>query len=429
MKSFFNFLKEARTSSVSDQAQSKGLTGDGHGNWYDKEGNRVAVTSRGTLKMLPSKESPQEEPSSQPQSPQQPESDGQQPEGEFGTFGDGKPRRMPAPTRADGSPKEDLGPLTVTFGRFNPPTIGHQKLLDAAKKAAGKGSLRIYPSRSHDPKKNPYDPDEKIDVMKQMYPDHAGNIVNDPNSKTIFDVLKQAHEDGFSSVKIVVGGDRVKEFTKLSGDYNGKLYDFSDVETVSAGDRDPDAEGVEGMSASKMRKAAMEDDFETYRTGIPDAIDDKTAKMMMTNLKKRMQVTKESWNLWEIAPKFDWKNLRENYIKGKIFNVDQLVENLNTGLVGKVIRRGTNYLICVTEDNVMFKSWIRDIREYTEVKMARKKRVPGKPNTLIGTDGYFKNIADLTPGFNKGDKTNLQPGAKPYKGQSGRDFINKYRKK
>jgi len=429
MKSFFNFLKEARTSSISDRAQSKGLTGDGHGNWYDKEGNRVAVTSRGTLKMLTKKEPPQEESSDKSQKSQQPESDGQDQQGEFGTFGDGKPRRMPTPTRADGSPKEDLGPLTVTFGRFNPPTVGHQKLLDAAKKAAGKGSLRIYPSRSHDPKKNPYDPDEKIDVMKQMYPDHAGNIVNDPNSKTIFDVLKQAHEDGFSSVKIVVGGDRVKEFTKISGDYNGKLYDFSDVETVSAGDRDPDAEGIEGMSASKMRKAAIEDDFETYRTGIPDVIDDKTAKMMMTNLKKRMKVTKESWNLWEIAPKFDWKNLRENYIKGKIFNVNQLVENLNTGLVGKVIRRGTNYLICVTEDNVMFKSWIRDIREYTEVKMARKKRLPGKPNTLIGTDGYFKNIADLTPGFDKGDTTNLQPGAKAYKGPSGRDFINKYRKK
>ena len=412
MKSFFNFLKEARTSSVSDQAQSKGLIGDGHGNWYDKEGNRVAVTSRGTLKMLPSKEPPQEEPSGETQTIQQePEIDGQL-QGEFGTFGDGKPRRMPAPSRADGSPKEDLGPLTVTFGRFNPPTVGHQKLLDAAKKAAGKGSLRIYPSRSHDPKKNPYDPDEKIDVMKQMYPDHAGNIVNDPNSKTIFDVLKQAYEDGFSSVKIVVGGDRVKEFTKLSGDYNGKLYDFSDVETVSAGERDPDAEGVEGMSASKMRKAAMEDDFETYRTGIPDVIDDKTAKMMMTNLKKRMQVTKESWNLWEIAPKFDWKNLRENYIKGRIFKLDGLVENLNTGLVGKVICRGTNYLICVTEENVMFKSWIRDIREYSEVKMKRKMRDEKHPNTLIGTDGYLKNVQDKTPGYDY-----------------GKQFINKYRKK
>ena len=411
MKSFFNFFREARTSSVSDQAKAKGLTGDGHGNWYDKEGARVAVTSRGTLQMLTKKEPAQEEPSSQPQSAQKPESDGQQPEGEFGTFGDGKSRRMPGPTRADGSPKEDLGPLTVTFGRFNPPTIGHQKLLDAAKKAAGKGSLRIYPSRSVDPKKNPYDPDEKVDVMKQMFPDHADSIVNDPNSKTIFDVLKQAHEDGFSSVKIVVGGDRVKEFSKLSGDYNGKLYDFSDVETVSAGERDPDAEGVEGMSASKMRKAALADDFETYRSGIPDAIDDKTAKMMMATLKKRMSV-KEGWSLWEIAPKFDWKNLRENYLNGGIFKVNQLVESLNTGLIGKVIRRGTNYLICVTEDNVMFKSWISDLNEYTEVKMKRKMRDEKHPNNLIGTDGYLKNVQDKTPGHDY-----------------GKQFINKYRKK
>ena len=428
MKSFFNFFREARTSTVSDQAQKKGLTGDGHGNWYDKEGARVAVTSRGTLQMLTKKEPKQEKPSSETQSTQQPESDGREQQGEFGTFGDGKPRRMPPPTRADGSPKEDLGPLTVTFGRFNPPTIGHQKLLDAAKKAAGKGSLRIYPSRSMDAKKNPYDPDEKVDIMRQMFPDHADSIVNDPNSKTIFDVLKQAHEDGFSSVQIVVGGDRVKEFSKLSGDYNGKLYDFSDVATVSAGDRDPDAEGVEGMSASKMRKAALDGDFETYRTGIPDTIDDKTAKMMMTTLKKRMSV-KEGWSLWEIAPKFDWKNLRENYINGGLFKVNQLVESLNTGLIGKVIRRGTNYLICVTEDNVMFKSWISDLNEYTEVKMKSKERVKGKPNTLIGTDGYFKYASDKTPGFDKGDKTNLQPGGKAYKGPSGRDFINKYRKK
>ncbi len=413
MKSFFNFLNEARTSTVSDQAQRKGLTGDGHGNWYDKEGARVAVTSKGTLQMLTKKEPSQEEPKKELKSSDEPQSVRQMPvqQGEFGTFGDGKPRRMPAPTRADGSAKEDLGPLTVTFGRFNPPTIGHKKLLDAAKKAAGKGSLKIYPSRSVDPKKNPLDPDEKVDVMRQSFPDYAENIVNDPNSKTIFDVLKQAYSDGHSSVKIVVGGDRVQEFTKLSSEYNGKLYDFSDVATVSAGDRDPDAEGTEGMSASKMRKAALDNDFETYRTGIPDTIDDKTAKMMMTTLKKRMSV-KEGWSLWEIAPKFDWKNLRENYINGGLFKVNQLVESLNTGLIGKVIRRGTNYLICVTEDNVMFKSWISDLNEYTEVKMNRKKRDGKHPNTLIGTDGYLKNVQDKTPGYDY-----------------GKQFINKYRKK
>ena len=424
MKSFFRFLKEAKTSQASDQAARLNLTGDGHGNWYDKDGARVAVTKKGRLEMLSKKEKQETDDTSTQQSKQPQQS---QQQGEFGAFADGSPRRMPQPTTADGSPKEDLGPLTVTFGRFNPPTIGHQKLLDAAKKAAGKGSLKVYPSRSQDAKKNPYDADEKVDVMRQMFPDHAENIVNDPNARTIFDVLKQAHQDGYSSVKIVVGGDRVKEFEKLSSNYNGQLYDFSGLETVSAGERDADSEGVEGMSASKMRKAAANNDFKSFRQGVPKTIDDKTAKQMMNSLRKKMNV-KEGWNLWEIAPKFDWKNLRESYVSGKIFNIDQLVENLNTGLIGKIVRRGTNYLICVTEDNIMFKSWIRDLREYSEVKMDSKTRVKGKPNTLIGTSGYFKYAADMTPGFDKGEKTNLQTGAKAYQGY-GKEFINKYRKK
>jgi len=353
-----------------------------------------------------------------------------QEEGEFGTFANGVARRMAPPTRADGTPKEDMGELVVTFGRFNPPTVGHQKLLDVAKKTAGKGTLKIYPSRSQDAKKNPYDCDEKVEIMKMMFPDCSDCIVNDPNARTIFDVLKQAYEDGYSSVKIVVGGDRVKEFEKLSGDYNGKLYDFSDLATVSAGERDADAEGLEGVSASKMRKAAADGDLAAFRKGLPDTIDDRTAKKMMSTIRKRMNIS-EGWNLWEIAPKFDWRNLRENYVSGKIFKLDEKVQNLNTGLVGKVIRRGTNYLICVTEDNIMFKSWIRDLCEYTEVKMGRKQRVPGKPNTLIGTDGYFKYAASMTPGFEKGDKTNIQPGGKPYKGPSRniREFINRYKKK
>lgn len=445
MKSFLSFFSEARSSNAAETAANMGLEGDGHGNWF-KKGQLFAKTVKGRLEYVKKKEaSKKDEPKQKAQKPQEQPSQSKPKEqetdngeknsggdetnsGEYGAFGDGKPRRMPQPTRADGTPKDDLGPLTVTFGRFNPPTVGHKKLLDQAKKAAGKGALRIYPSRSQDAKKNPYDADEKVDIMKQMFPDHAESIVNDSNSRTIFDVLKQAHQDGYSSVKIVVGGDRVKEFDKLSGDYNGKLYDFSGVETVSAGERDEDAEGVEGMSASKLRKAAADNDFKTFRTGVPDTLDDKAAKLMMNTLRKKMQV-KEGWSLWEIAPKFDWKNLRENYVSGALFKLDQLVENLNTGLVGKVIRRGTNYLICVTEDNVMFKSWIKDLKEYTEVKMDRKERVKGKPNTLSGTSGYFKYASDMTPGFNKGDNTNLQDGGKPYKGVSGKDFINKYRKK
>ena len=416
MKSFFSFLSEARTSQAAEMAARQNLTGDGHGNWYDKDGNRVAVTKKGKLEMLSKKEKQaepeadkNESPKEEPKSSDRQQSVRQMPvqQGEFGTFGDGTPRRMPVPTRADGTPKEDLGDLTVVFGRFNPPTIGHQKLLDAAKKAAGKGRLKIYPSRSQDNKKNPYDPDEKVDVMRQMFPDHAENIVNDPNSRTIFDVLKQGHDDGHSSVKIVVGADRVKEFAKLSGDYNGKLYDFSGVEIVSAGDRDPDAEGIEGMSASKMRKAAVDNDFKTYRTGIPKNIDDKTAKMMMNNLRKKMQV-KEGWSLWEIAPKFDWKNLRENYVTDKIFRKDTVIENLNHGLVGKIIRRGTNYVIAVTEDNIMFKSWLRDITEAV-VNYPGPSGVPATERE-VGTDAHRNYVSRLS-------------GVKDIK-----NFINKHKK-
>ena len=433
MKGFSQFFSEATESQAVMQAKRLGLTGDGHGGWYDKNGEFVAKTVGGKLKFynqnqrIGKQDPPQQrtannqqpvatqtQPAQQQDQPQgksqdQPQSEPQgEPQGEFGTFADGTPRRMAPPTNADGSPKEDLGTLVVTFGRFNPPTVGHKKLLDAARKAAGKGALKIYPSRSQDPKKNPLDPDEKVDVMEQMYPDHADSIVNDPNSRSIFDVLKQAHQDGYSDVKIVVGGDRVQEFGKMSDKYNGQIYDFAGVQTISAGDRDPDAEGVEGMSASKMRKAAAENDFKTFRQGVPDTIDDKAAKMMMNSLRKKMNV-KEGWNLWEIAPKFDWKNLRENYFKNKLYDIGELVENLNTGLVGRVIRRGANYLICVTEDNIMFKSWIKDVSEAV-VNNNAPSGVPANQRE-VGTDAHREYVMNLM-------------GVKEIK-----NFINKYRKK
>jgi len=183
MKSFFSFLSEAAKSQASQQAEKLKLTSDGHGNWFDRDGELVARTVKGRLEFLDKKSKvsqeepqpkkkevevePEAETKAQTTAADSAEVDGE--ESEFGAFPDGTPRRMPAPTRADGTPKEDRGDVTVVFGRFNPPTIGHQKLLDAAKKAAGKGSLRIYPSRSVDPKKNPLDPDQKYEIMQQMF--------------------------------------------------------------------------------------------------------------------------------------------------------------------------------------------------------------------------------------------------------------------
>ena len=419
MKDFFNFLSEARVTKASEKARKLGLTSDGSGNWVDRGGNIKARTQGGELVFVDGKSSGGEEESGIQRVVKKDDesvSKTSSPEGET-PEGDGE--------EEEGGDKTGQT-LTIVFGRFNPPTIGHKKLLDQAASVAD-GDLRIYPSRSFDPKKNPLDPNQKASLMKQMFPDHSDNIINDESIRTVFDALKAAKEEGYSDVQIVVGSDRVAEFDSLAQKYYGDK--FENIETISAGERDSEGEGVEGMSASKMRKAAAENDFETFRTGIPDNVDDKTAKSIMNTVRKGMKVATESWSLWEIAPRFDWRNLRENYVTKKIFNLNSLVENLNTGLVGKIVRRGTNYLICVTEDNIMFKSWVRDLKEYTEVKMDSKERVKGKPNTLVGTNGYFKHVADLTPGFEKGDNTNLQDCGKPYKGYDIKSFINKNKKK
>ena len=314
------------------------------------------------------------------------------------------------------------------FGRFNPPTVGHEKLLKSAKRISAGGDIKIYPSRSQDPKKNPLDPNTKVSYMKKMFPEFEENIINDDEMKTIFNVLVTANADGYNNVNIVVGSDRQAEFENLAQKYNGDLYNFDLIRVISAGVRGADAEGVEGMSASKMRKAVMDDDFKSFRRGTPKSLDDGETQSLFNAVRqgmgvKKSKVKKESFALWEIAPKYDMKNLRENYVRGKIFNIGDKVQNLNTGLVGEVMRRGTNHLICVTEEGYMFKSWIKDLMEYTEVKMDRMYRTTGKPNTLLGTKGYLKYAVKQTPGSKLG-KENIQSG-----GRAFLDFINKYKAK
>jgi len=318
-------------------------------------------------------------------------------------------------------------PLTVAFGRFNPPTLGHGKLLGAAKKAAAGGDVKIYPSRTQDNKKNPLDPDMKISYMKKMFPEYEEQIINDPEMKSIFDVLTTANSDGYKNINIIVGSDRQSEFENLAQKYNGELYDFDLIRVISAGVRDADADGVEGMSASKLRKAVVDDDFEAFRKGTPKDLDDGDTKALFdavrTGMKqKKKKKVEESLDLWEIAPKYDQRGLREQYVKKKIFNIGDLVENLNTGLVGRIIRRGTNYLICVTEQDNMFKSWIRDVMEATKkskrVKPASETGIYGVSGDKreIGTDSYREYAQSMVPGQGKISNFNIE------------QFINKYRK-
>ena len=399
MKSFSSFIQEAVVSRAVEKAKRMGLVSDGHGNWYDRQGSYKGRTYKGDLLLSKGRGPGKEDPEPQQKRAAQPE--------------DGKQKAAPAPEsgsrpsggeESENSKEREGETLTVAFGRFNPPTVGHEKLLDATKRQAKGGDYKIYPSRSEDPKKNPLSPDEKISYMRKMYPTHDERIVNDEDMRSIFDVLKKANEDGYSNVNIMVGADRQSEFEKLATKYNGELYDFGEINVISAGERDPDAEGIEGMSASKLRKAAVDGDFSAFKTGVPKALDDESAEKLFNTIRKKMGKEKVS-ETWQFAPKLDWKGLRENYVGGLIFKLGDLVENLNNGLIGRITRRGTNHLICVTEDNIMFKSWIRDITEYTEVS-----GVPASQRE-IGTDAFRAYTMKMT-------------GTKAIK-----NFINKNKKK
>jgi nicotinamide mononucleotide adenylyltransferase len=419
MKSFLKFLSE----SAAQQAARLGLQGDGHGGWYDRStGEFVAKTEKGRLKFYNKSQKVGQTDRDQteleknvsdpnfvdPALQQQPEAQAQQ-------------QAAPEPQQqtVNISPDLEAGPppvpktrgtLTIAFGRFNPPHAGHQQLMDTAAAAAEaeESDYMIVPSRSNDPKKNPLDADTKVAFMRGMFPQHSSRIQNDQNTRTIFDVLKKAHNDGYTNVRIVGGADRVKEFDKLANNYNGSLYQFDNVEVLSAGDRDPDADGVEGMSASRLRLAASENDFKTFMSAMPEGFPRREAKQLFDTTRMSMGINEE-WGIWEMAPKFDLDTLRENYVSKAIFGIGELVENLNTGLVGRIVRRGANHLICVTEDKIMFKAWIKDVTEAV-VNGTTRSGVPANQR-LVGTDAHRKYVESLTPGATT----------------SGIAFINKYK--
>ena len=395
MKSLFQFLSE---SNAVQQATRMGLKGDGHGGWYDKKGEFVAKTEKGTLKFYNKRQKVGE------QDP--PQSDKEK---KLSVATSAEPAAEPTMTMQPPEVKKTKGTLTIAFGRFNPPTTGHEKLLDTVASSSDDNDYMIVPSRTQDKKKNPLDADTKVSVMQKMFPKHKDKIVNDKANRTIFDVLKKAHTDGYANVRILGGADRVKEFEKLTGNYNGKLYQFDKLEIKSAGDRDPDSDDITGMSASKQRKAAAEGDIKTFMKGVPKSLNQKDAEELFKKIRTAMNV-KEGFNMWEIAPKFDWKGLRDNYVQEKIYRVGHLVENMNNGLVGRIIRRGANHLICVTEENFMFKSWIKDVSEAV-VNGTTKSGVPANQRE-VGTDAHRKYAETMVPGSSY-----------------GRHFINKYRKK
>ena len=253
--------------------------------------------------------------------------------------------------------KEARGETAVfTFGRFNPPTTGHEKLIEALAKEQGKnpGSrMYVYPSHSQNAKKDPLPHAKKVAYMKKMFPRYKKNIIVS-RARNIFEVATELHNKGHKAVVMVVGSDRVDEFDNLLNKYNGEegrhgFYGFDNIEVVSAGERDPDAEGVTGMSASKMRAAASQNDYDSFKEGLPKGFTD--GEKLFKDVRKNMGIREgNTFTTEEIH--------RDLYVRGEIWNVGDVVKTTD-GDEGTIIRRGTNYV--VFED--LRRVWLHNLEE------------------------------------------------------------------
>ena len=178
----------------------------------------------------------------------------------------------------------------IAFGRMNPPTIGHQKLVDKIKSLPG--DPYVFLSQSQKPKTDPLAFADKLRYAKFFFPEVT---IGNPEVKTIIQALQKISSMGYENLIYVAGSDRVQAFEELINKYNGQEYNFGNIQVVSAGERDPDADGAEGMSASKMRAAAAEGDLEAFKQGVPrQEVADEMFAAVRAGMGIRDAVTEES---------------------------------------------------------------------------------------------------------------------------------------
>ena len=256
--------------------------------------------------------------------------------------------------------------IVATFGRYNPPHKGHAKTMDYADKLAGSigdkapGDQQFYASRSNDPKKNPHQYDYKVKTLQKMFPKHASKWDTDENVRTVLDAAKKAHGRGYKNFHFVGGQDRRQGMEDLLRKYNGDLYQFDNIYSHSAGDRDENSDDpIARLSASGQRKFAQNDDYEGFSQGIDlsDGYTEEDAKELFIMLKNMMGSKNEE----VVDYRTNRTVLNELYRRGDLYQVGDIVESLSSGLVGKVHRCGANHLICITENGIMFKSFVHDI--------------------------------------------------------------------
>ena len=264
-------------------------------------------------------------------------------------------------------PQRVADDAVAVFGRHQPPHLGHKLTLDKASDIAGSigentpADQIFYSSRSQDPKKNPLPYQMKMGFLKKMFPEHQDKWDDDENVRTILGAATKAGEKGYKNFHFVGGSDRRQPMEDLLRRYNGNLYNFDNIYSHSAGDRTGE-DFLSQLSASKQRKLALSDDFDGFMDGIltGENFSPDDARQLFDAVKMFSQVQEE----WEVDARDNAEYIRELYREGELFTEGDIVEHLTTGLIGEVHRCGTNHVIALTSDGIMFKSFIHDIQLY-----------------------------------------------------------------
>lgn len=256
---------------------------------------------------------------------------------------------------------EEEREVYFTFGRMNPPTIGHGKVMDTLSSKSGKADYKVYVSQSQNPKKDPLTYSQKVKHIRKMFPKHARNVMMDKKVKNVFDVAASLYDQGYRNINMVVGADRIMEFKTLLNKYNNVkarhgFYNFKRINIISAGARDPDAEGVEGMSASKQRANASANDFVSFSQGVPRTMSNKDARSLFNDVRKGMGLSEERSfkNHVELTPVSE---TREQYVQGNLYQVGDSVVIKESEELGVVSFLGSNYVIVECGDK-KYRKWL-----------------------------------------------------------------------
>ena len=288
-----------------------------------------------------------------------------------------------------------------TFGRMNPPTSGHEKLMNELSKKSGSNPYRVYLSQSTDNKKNPLNYNYKIKTVRKFFPKHARSVMLDKKVKNVFDAATKLYSEGYKNINMVVGSDRINEFKKLLEKYNGVkgrhgLYKFNKINVISAGDRDPDADDVSGMSASKMRSLASKGDFTQFSQGLPRSVSNNEAKKVYNEVRRGMGLKeqKEYKNTLHFTPVSEE---REAYVKGNLFDINDSVAFVGSDELATVTSLGSNYVI-VESNGKTYRKWLTDIqlveKEEAKKKVKQDPDVKKAPGTQPAP--YYKNLSKST---------------------------------